>query len=183
MRVRLLKDEYKDKLSLEWRSFLLRPQASDRPLEKFKRYTQSWLKVAADEPAGEFRPWSSDEPAPSHSTPPHLVAKAAAELGEEEFERIHDALLKAYFYDNRDVSNDQTLREIWDACGLDAAEFERSRKPEFMKRVIDEHNEALMCGASGAPAFRMSHQDVAIVGAHPVETLQRWINRVLDDRV
>ena len=183
MRTRILKQEFGDRLELEWRSFLLRPHAESRPLEKFRKYTQSWLRVAEDHPAGNFRPWSTDENPPSHSIPPHLVAKAAAELGSEAFEAIHEALLKAYFVENRDVSNETTLHAIWEACELDPVQFERSRKPEILKAVIDEYNEAMKYGASGAPAFRMSHHDAAIVGAHPVETLRRWINRVLDDDI
>ena len=183
MRVRILEKEFGDRLELEWQSFLLRPHTESRPLEKFRKYTQSWLKVAEDQPAGNFRPWSTDEDPPSHSIPPHLIAKAAAELGNEAFEAIHEALLKAYFVENRDISNEATLRAIWEACGLDPVQIERSRKPEILKMVIDEHNEAKNYGASGAPAFRMSHHNVAIVGAHPVETLRRWINRILDDDI
>jgi predicted DsbA family dithiol-disulfide isomerase len=183
VRVQILKEEFGDRLELDWRSFLLRPHAEDRNLDKFRRYTQSWLKVAADQPAGTFNPWSTDENPPSHSIPPHLVAKAALALGEDAFHEIHEALLKAYFVDNRDVSNEALLQSIWESSGLEASEFERSRHPEILKKVIDEHNEALTCGASGAPAFRMATQEIALVGALPVEALRRWINRVLDEEV
>lgn len=177
----MLQEEFGDRLALEWRSFLLRPHAEgQRNLEKFRGYTQSWLRVAEDQPAGDFRPWSTDENPPTHSVPPHLVAKAAAELGDEAFHCVHDALLKAYFVENRDVSSDATLSAIWQDCGLDAAEFARRENPALLKTVIDEHNEAINCGATGAPAFRMAHMDTAIVGSHPVPVLQRWINRVLD---
>lgn len=176
----MLKEEFGDRLELEWRSFLLRPRPEPRTLEQFRKYTQSWLKVASDKPSGDFQPWSTGEGPPSHSIPPHLVAKAAAELGDDAFHVIHDALLAAYFKDNRDITAEATLRAIWNEVGLPADEFERSQKPEFHQQVIDEHNEAIASGATGAPAFRMSHHDVAIVGAHPVETLARWINRVLD---
>ncbi len=184
MRVRLLKEEFGNRLTLEWRSFLLRPEPEPgRSLEKFRQYTQSWLRVAADEPSGNFQTWASDEGPPSHSIPPHLVAKGAAEISEEAFHAIHDALLKAYFTDNRDISSEATLRAIWAECGLDEAEFERCRNPDLLNRIIEEHNEAITVGATGAPAFRMAHHDIAITGAHPVETLSRWIQRVLDDKV
>lgn len=178
----MLKEIFGDRLELEWRSFLLRPHRGEqRSLEKFRKYTESWRRVASDEPSAEFRVWSTDEGPPSHSIPPHLVAKAAAQLGEDAFESVHDALLKAYFYDNRDISVESTLRAIWDDAGLDADEFARSEQPEVLKAVIDEHNEAIENGAQGAPAFRMSHHDVAITGLHPVETLERWVNRILED--
>lgn len=183
MRVRLLKQEFGDRLELEWRSFLLRPEPEPRTLEKFRAYTRSWQRVAEDEPSGEFRVWSTDEGPPSHSVPPHLIAKGAAELGEEAFDAVHGALLRAYFTDNRDISAEPTLRAIWSEAGLPDDEFERCRNPELLNRIIEEHNEAISVGASGAPAFRMSHHDVAITGAHPVPTLSRWINRVLDEAV
>lgn len=184
MRVELLKEEFGDQLNIDWRSFLLRPQPEgSRDLEKFKNYTKNWLKIAEDQPSGEFRQWQSDNSPPSHSIPPHLVAKAAAELGGNAFHSIHDALLKAYFTDNRDISSETTLRSIWDECGLDAGEFDRSSNPEHLKATIDQHNEALSCGANGAPAFRLGHIDAAIVGAHPVATLSRWIKRSLDGEI
>lgn len=183
MRVRLLQEEFGDKLSFEWRSFLLRPQPGERDLEKFRQYTQNWLKIAADEPSGEFQPWSTDEDPPSHSVPPHTVAKAAERISHEAFETLHDALLKAYFKDNRDITNEKTLLDLWGGSGLAADQFEQSRDPAILKSVIDEHNEAINYGASGAPAWRMSHQPVVIVGAQPVAVLSRWINRVLADEV
>lgn len=184
MRVEQLKEEFGDQLKLEWRSFLLRPQpGQSRDLEKFKQYTKNWLKIAEDKPSGEFREWQSDAGPPSHSIPPHLVAKAAAELGDEAFHRIHDALLKAYFTDNRDISDESTLRSIWDECGLDASEFDRSKNPEHLKSTIDQHNEALSCGANGAPAFRLAHINAAIVGAHPVATLSRWVKRSIEGEI
>ena len=184
MRVDLLKEEFGDQLKLDWRSFLLRPQpGNSRYLEKFKNYTRHWLKIAEDKPSGEFRKWQSDAGPPSHSVPPHLVAKAAAELSAEAFDRIHNALLKAYFSDNRDISAERTLRLIWDECGLDPSEFERSNNPLLLKSTIDQHNEALNCGANGAPAFRLAHSNAAIVGAHPVATLSRWIKRSIDGEI
>ena len=184
MRVELLKEEFGDQLNLDWRSFLLRPQADgSRDLEKFKKYTENWLRIAEDKPSGEFRAWQSDNSPPSHSIPPHLVAKAAADLSDEAFQRIHDALLKAYFTDNRDISSEATLKLIWEECGLNTDEFDRSNNPAYLKATIDQHNEALNCGANGAPAFRLSHINAAIVGAHPVGTLSRWIKRSLDGEI
>jgi len=184
VRVDLLKEEFGDQLKLDWRSFLLRPQpGNSRDLEKFKNYTKHWLKIAEDKPSGEFRKWQSDAGPPSHSVPPHLVAKAAAELSAEAFDRIHNALLKAYFSDNRDISAERTLRLIWDECGLDPSEFERSNNPQLLKSTIDQHNEALNCGANGAPAFRLAHNHAAIVGAHPVATLSRWIKKAIEGEI
>ncbi len=113
VRLERVREELDGALTLDWRSYLLRPQPDPRrTLEKFKAYTQSWLRPAADPDGGTFRVWSTDAGPPSHSLPPHLVAKAAARLGAAAFESMHAALLYAYFADNRDITDAATLRAI-----------------------------------------------------------------------
>ena len=74
-----LEDEFGDRVSIEWRPFLLRPHPDPgRTLEKFRAYTASWARPAAEPDGGTFRVWATEEGPPSHSVPPHLVAKAAA---------------------------------------------------------------------------------------------------------
>src|SRR5262245_36496779 len=76
-RVRKLEAEFGDAIRVEWRAFLLRPMPDPaRTIEKFRAYTQSWLRPAAEPDAPPFRPWVGDEGPPSHSIPAHAVAKA-----------------------------------------------------------------------------------------------------------
>jgi len=111
--------------------------------------------------------------------PAHLVAKAAAALGAAEFQRVHRALLHAYFAESRDISNARTLWALWAECGLDAAELERVRDPELMRAIAAEHNEAVELGVGGVPAVRLVGNDVAISGAQPLEIYRRWVRRAL----
>ncbi len=181
MRLRRLQQEFGDALSIEWRSFLLRPRPDpNRTLEKFRAYTQSWMRPAADEDAGTFRVWQSTEGPPSHSIPPHLVAKAAAALGQDAFQRMHERLLHAYFAENRDITNDDTLAAVWKEAGLPEAEFARSAAPALLQQTIAEHNEALALDIGGVPAVRMEGRDGVIIGAQPLEIYRRWVQRVLD---
>ncbi len=108
---------------------MLRPRRSDPPrtLEQFRDYTRSWERCAAEEPTAGFRVWATDEGPPSHSVPAHMVAKAAARLGEEAFESIHERLLDAYFRKNRDISDDDTLRVIWTEADLPIADSRPAR--------------------------------------------------------
>jgi predicted DsbA family dithiol-disulfide isomerase len=148
-----------------------------RDLEKFRRYTQSWLRPAAEPDSGSFRVWQGDAGPPSHSIPPHLVAKAAARLGDEEFRRMHDRLLHAYFAENRDVTDRDTLRALWREVGLPDAEFQRSEDPELLRETLRQHAEALEAGATGVPAVQLVGNEAVIVGAHPLELYQRWFRR------
>jgi len=179
-RLHRLEQEFAGELELRWKSYLLRPEPEPgRDLEKFRRYTEGWKRAAEEEPQAEFRPWASDEGPPSHSVPAHLVAKAAAALGAAEFQRVHRALLHAYFAESRDISNARTLWALWAECGLDAAELERVRDPELMRAIAAEHNEAVELGVGGVPAVRLVGNDVAISGAQPLEIYRRWVRRAL----
>lgn len=165
-------------VEIEWRSFLLRPSPGrGRDLDRFRAYTTSWQRPAAEEDAGVFRPWTSDEGPPSHSIPAHLSAKAAALLGPESFRLFHDRLLRAYFGENRDISSEAVLEELWAEVGLPAEAFARREDPEILERVLAEHDEAIACGATGVPSVRLADSDAVITGAMPLETYRRWVQR------
>jgi len=183
VRLRRLQEEFGDRLQVEWRSFLLRPRPDpSTTLERFRAYTQSWMRAAADPDGGTFRVWQSDEGPPSHSIPPHLVAKAAARLGDEAFRRMHERLLHAYFAENRDITNEDTLRAVWREVKLPDAEFAQSADPALLQETIAQHDEAVEAGVTGVPAVRMEGQGAAIVGAHPIDLYRRWVNRALVER-
>jgi predicted DsbA family dithiol-disulfide isomerase len=179
VRLRRLEETSGGSVEVEWRSFLLRPRPDpSRSLEKFRRYTRSWLRPAAEPDSGTFRVWEGDAGPPSHSVPPHLAAKAAAGLGPEAFRRMHERLLYAYFAENRDITERATLHELWKELQLDERGFERLDDPALLSEVIQQHNEALECGASGVPAVRMQGIDAVIVGAQPLDFYTRWIERI-----
>jgi predicted DsbA family dithiol-disulfide isomerase len=179
-RLHRLRDEFGDRLELEWRSYLLRPRPDRaRTLEQFRTYTQSWARPAAEPDAPAFRVWESDAGPPSHSMPPHLVAKAAATLGADAFERVHARLLRAYFAENRDITDAATLLLLWDEVGLPAAEFGRAGDQALVEAVVREHNDAVSLGLTGVPAVQMAGNDVPLPGALPYESYRRWVARVL----
>lgn len=103
MRLRQVEKEFAGEVRVAWRSFLLRPRPDKaRTLEEFRAYTRSWLRPAAEPDAGTFQVWPGDAGPPTHSVPPHLVAKAAASLGDDAFHAMHDRLLRAYFAESRE---------------------------------------------------------------------------------
>ena len=185
VRLARLEEEFGDRLQLEFRSWLLRPQPRRRAtgpedLEKFRAYTRSWLRPAGEEDAGEFRVWEGDAGPPSHSVPPHRVAKAAAELGGDAFRRMHRRLLRAYFAENLDVTDPETLHRLWQEAGLPAGDFQRHEAPELLDKVLAEHAEAQELGVTGVPTVMLAHQRIPVLGALPLETWRRWLHRALD---
>ncbi len=180
MRLRQIQEEFGERVQCEWRSFLLRPQADPRrTLEKFRAYTQSWQRPAGEPEAPPFRVWQGDAGPPSHSVPPHLAAKAAATLGAGAFQRMHDALLRAYFTENRDITAADTLQALWHESELPEEAFSRVSDPALLQETITQHNEAIEHGVDGVPAVRMEGRDGVVIGAQPVEIYRRWINRNL----
>jgi len=166
-------------VSVEWRSYLLRPRPSSRrELETFRAYTESWRRPAAEEDAPRFQVWQGSEGPPSHSLPPHLVAKAAALVGDDAFRRMHARLLRAYFEESRDISADATLRALWDELALPADGFARCEDPELRARVLAEHDEALRFGATGVPSLRAADSDAVVTGALPMATYRRFAERL-----
>lgn len=174
-------------LEIEWRSYLLRPHAKrgdpPRDLDAFRAYTQSWLRVAEDEPRAPFQPWASDAGPPSHSVPPHVVAKAAAALGDDEGRRMRERLFRAYFAESRDITDRATLRALWSEAQLPDAAFASCDDPEHARRVLADHEEARTLGATGVPAMRLADQDFVLVGAQPEAVVLRWLRRAIEARV
>jgi len=188
VRLRRLEREYAGRIALEWRSFLLRPRPRPTPetreqaaraLEKFRQYTKSWERVGAEDDAGEFRVWATDHGPPSHSVPAHLVAKAAARVGPDAFQRIHERLFSAYFVDNLDTSDPDTLLALWREQGLEDHAFAAHRDPAILREVLAQHDEAIESGATGVPAVRLAGNPAVIVGAQPEALYRRWIERSL----
>jgi predicted DsbA family dithiol-disulfide isomerase len=178
-RLRSVQSEFGDGLALSWRSFLLRPRPdASRDLERFVRYTQSWLRPAAEPDAPVFRVWESTEGPPTHSVPPQLVAKAAAQLGPDAFAAVHERLLRAYFEQSRDISRAETLEAIWAEAGLPGAEFARCLAPELLQQTVAEHQEASALGVTGVPAVRVAGTDAFVVGAQPLAVYRRWVERL-----
>ena len=179
-RLQRLAEEYEGRVEIEWRSYLLRPQKkADRDLERFRKYTESWLRPGAETDAGPFRVWTSNEGPPSHSVPAHRVAKAAARVSPDAFRKMHDRLMTAYFAENRDISSYDVLRSLWDGEGLAGDRFEIAKSDEIRALIFREFEEARELGATGVPAMRRADNEAVIVGAHPESLYRRWIERSL----
>lgn len=145
-------------------------------MEKFKAYTESWQRPAKMEEQAVFRVWSTDEGPPSHSIPPHLAAKAAARIGPEAFERYHDRLMTAYFTENRNITDQNVLRELWNDLALPARAFRVSEEEEILQEVVTEHNEAVNLGITGVPAVTMEGLPFPLIGVQNDEVYYRLIS-------
>lgn len=179
-----LADEFAGRIEIEWRSYLLRPVArGDRDAEKFSRYTESWQRPGSESDAGRFRTWSTDVLPPTHSVPPHCVAKAAARVSPVAFRAMHERLMEAYFSENRDISDFDELQRIWAELELPGEGFGWARTELAEEAVHRDFEEARKLGATGVPGLRRCDNDIVIVGAQPLEVYRRWFEKSLADGV
>ncbi len=183
VRLARLEAEFEGRVALTWRAYLLRPFARPgRDLERFRAYTRSWSRPAAEADAGTFRAWQGDAGPPRSSVPAHCAAKAAAALGRDAFARLHARLLRAYFAESRDVSERETLTALWQELRLPLDALEPAFGEVLERAVRAEHDDAVAAGVTGVPAVRKRGNDAVIVGAQPLELYRRWTQRALDGR-
>jgi predicted DsbA family dithiol-disulfide isomerase len=182
VRLEKIAEEFGDACLIEWKSFLLRPYPEPRTLDQFRRYTESWLRPAAQPESGRFTVWSTDEAPPSHSVPPAVAAKAAARQGADAFVRYHRALMENYFHQNRNITEPENLVRIANETSLDVPGFlEALRDPALGREVVDDHNEAVSMGINGVPTVIVDGR-WRIAGAQEREIYRRVVELRLAGR-
>jgi predicted DsbA family dithiol-disulfide isomerase len=89
-------------------------------------------------------------------------------------EAIHDALYRAYFVDNKNISDVDELVVIAEAVGLDALEARRVIIDREYKEAVDEDwQRSRETGVTGVPTF--FGNDLVVVGCQPYETLEKFV--------
>ena len=155
IRLQRARERQGERLRVQWKSFLLRPEPTHPDLDRFRAYAQGWRRQAQMEPGATFRFWEGDTPPPGHSLPAAAAAKLAASYGAEAADRYRYALFAAYFTDNRTISDRPVLAAVAGECGLPAAEFARRLDAEWAEHVdtvFDDFSDALEVGVTAVPA-------------------------------
>ena len=136
------------------------------------------------EPAATFRVWATDEAQPTSSVPAHVAAKSLALLAPDAADAFHRRLLQAYFAENRTISDWAVLGELAADVGLDRDEFlahTAERERVLVDEVLEEHNAAVREGITAVPTM-VFDEVLPVQGAQEVDTLARWIERLLERR-
>lgn len=181
LRLARLERELGDVVTIEWRSFLLRPQATERPLDKFTAYTQSWMRPNAAQQDADFHVWSGVNPPPTHSLPPAIAGKAVRDtFGVDGFHRFHLALMRAYFADNRTISERAVILDVAAAADLDPQKLDDALDAgtfEFEQQVVDDHGAALAEGIAAVPTAVVNDEYI-LQGAMTLEQYQKVVARL-----
>jgi predicted DsbA family dithiol-disulfide isomerase len=156
----------------------LETEASEKDPERFRRYTETWMRPAGAPEAARFRVWSTDEAPPSHSVPP-AAAVVAAER-QSDGRAFHLALMDAYFWENRNVTARETIVDVAAATGLDVERFSRDLDdPAVTAKVWEDYRAAVHYGISSVPTVLVG-EDFALPGAQDSTFYRRLFEKLAE---
>ena len=169
-----------DRITVEWRSFLLRVEPKTPDRDSFVDYTRSWLRPAEMEPGARFTVWASDAPPPSSSLPAQVAYKTMELLHPEAVHDYQRALLTAYFTENRDISDWEVLITLAVKVGVDGDGFAgglEEHNQAMTRSVIDDHNAAVEQGITAVPTVVINGM-MPVPGAQEVDAYETWVERI-----
>tara|TARA_Y100001934_G_C11991047_1_gene603159 strand:+ start:163 stop:723 length:561 start_codon:yes stop_codon:yes gene_type:complete len=109
-------------------------------------------------------------------------SRLAQELGkwgdtQDGGEKLHDALYRAYFVDNRNIGEQEVLLDVVKANGLSVEQAAEALEERTFKDAVDQDwIQSQASGVTGVPTFAAG--GYGLVGAQPYETLERLIEHV-----
>ena len=122
-----------------------------------------WATAARAEPGLTFNLWTGGSRYPVSSLPVLIAARAAARQGDEADDRYHWALFRAFFQENRDLSDPGVLRQVAARTGLALGRFDADVAGSAVRdEVLAAHLEAV-------DRFRVEVVPTVIVGARRFE--------------
>ena len=131
-----------------------------------------------------FNEWASENAPPSSSLPAQIAAKSMEILAPDHVDAFHHRLLRAYFTENRTISDWSVLGAVASDVGVDSGEFlevAQQRDRSLAEAVVGDHNEAVNRGITGVPAM-IFNDKFPIQGAQDLDSLSMWTARLLDRR-
>jgi predicted DsbA family dithiol-disulfide isomerase len=177
-RLLILKEEYREKVTMNWKSFLLDPYGL-QPKYSVERLNEGRLRAGREENSLQFEPWPENKPLPDSSIPAHKAAKCAQIQGAEFFERYQMALMKAYSSHCRDIADRQVLISLAEEVRLDVKKFISDFESEWpLKRVLAEREEGVQnVNVIGVPTVVVGGLAV-LEAAVPLEVYKQAVRRL-----
>lgn len=179
MRLRRLKEEYAERIKIDWRGFPLAPveKQGRRP---YPPAAAGWTSMAGREEGAEFTKWVL--PSYPVSSLPALEAARCAQLqGEEAALRFHLATMRAFFAQSRDVSQWEELLALAREAELDIERFTADYQGHSQGEVVQaDYSEARQYGITGIPAMVVNERYL-VVGARQTEEYRQIFDQLLNN--
>ena len=182
VRLQRIKGEYGERVDITWKSFPLVHEGMPRLLGPDVRdhMRRSWLRAGEEERSISYNLWPDSSPLPTSSLPAQDAAKCAQLQGKEAFERFHMLVLRAFFGQNRDISDRDVLISLAVEAHLDKERFTSDFDGGSQRdEVLADYREAVDdTRFSGVPTAIFDHI-VVLEGAVPIEIYRRAVDVIL----
>lgn len=168
---------------IEWHPFQLNPDMPDGGMDRREYLERKFggkdgaIRVYGQiaqhaEDAGIEIDFAAIQKTPNTVNAHRLIHWAGIEGKQNE---VVDALFSAYFKEGRDIGDIETLADIADAAGMDAAVVTRLLKSDEDKQAIrDRDTHSREMGVNSVPTFIVGSRH-AVPGAQPPELWQKVI--------
>lgn len=167
MRLRSLQDELGERLIVESRAFMLRPEPAAAVPFKGTYREAGWRRCGEMSRADgiTFAPWPHDA-LPNWSLPALEATKCAAKQSEALAERVHLRLYEAYFSDSRNIADRDEVSRIVADTGADMTRFSADYSGGLGRdAVIAEHTTAIAeLGVQAIPTVIVAGTGRRLVG-------------------
>jgi predicted DsbA family dithiol-disulfide isomerase len=183
--------DFKDKIEVEWKSYLLNPELESDPnkstieyLADVKNMSVAQAKQMTDQvvqmAAASGLHFDFDRTVVANTRRAHrLIQMAKAHLLGDQAEEI---LFKAYFNDGKNMDDTDTLIALGEEIGLDPAEVkDMLASDQFDDKVRQEVFEAQQLGVKGVPFFVIDNK-YGISGAQPEQVFEEAIRKAYGER-
>lgn len=174
--------EYKNKINVYWRSFLLKEKKSNISIkikDRIQEYIiKNWARAKLNEPRALFN-ISNNIDFPDYSMPAHIAAKCVRIQGEEYFFNYHNLLYLSLFQHNLNISKQDVLIELAKKLKLDIDKFINDyNNSETIEIIKNEYNEAINRNIKCIPTTIINNENI-ITGAISIKDYKEKIKTYL----
>jgi len=180
VRLRRLRNELGERLSILWKAFPLRPVPDPSVTFKGTYREEAWkrCRVQAEPDGVVFNLWSRDD-YPNWSLPALEAAKCVALQGEEAFERVHLKLYEAFFSQGRNIANADEVVAVVKESGADMERFRSDFESGNARAwVLQEYEEAVTQARVRAIPTVMITGGKRVVGLVDFAEYRRLVNAI-----
>lgn len=179
--------EHADKVEIEYKSFLLSPEAAHNPQKDYYETFADMKGIPVDQAKGMFENVVNmakdadlvidyDTAKFASTIPAHHVFQYAKEQGKgnEFFKRFY----KAHFTEGELLSDTDTIGRLAEEVGIDKyAALGSTQNQSYTQKVNQEIQEASQIGVQGVP-FYVFNNKYAVSGAQPVAQFKQVLEQV-----
>ncbi|WP_405098820.1 DsbA family protein [Oceanobacillus sp. FSL H7-0719] len=182
--------EHADGVEIEYKSFLLSPEAAHNPEKDYYETFADMKGIPVEQASGMFENVVNmakqagividyDKAKFSSTIPAHHAFQYAKEQGKgnEFFKRFYSA----HFSEGELLSDADTIARLAEEVGLDkAAVLESTQEQAYTAKVNQDIQEAGQIGVQGVP-FYVFNNKYAVSGAQPVEQFKQVLEQVWNE--